>query len=45
MAPHTQAAHAHKQSTAPLPFEAFATPLRSALARMHKGKRTFRPQS
>ena len=33
------------KNPAPLPFQAFATPLRSALAHMHKGRRTLRPQS
>ena len=33
------------KNPAPLPFQAFATPLRSALAHMHKGRRTLCPQS
>jgi len=33
------------KNPAPLPFQAFATPIRSALAHMHKGRRTLRPQS
>jgi hypothetical protein len=33
------------KNPAPLPFKAFATPLRSALAHMRKGRRTLRPQS
>ena len=33
------------KNAAPLPFQASATPLRSAPAHMHKGRRTLRPQS
>ena len=33
------------KNPAPLPFQTFATPLRSALSHMHKGRRTLRPQS
>ena len=31
------------KNPAPLPFQAFATPLRSALTHMHKGRCTLRP--
>ena len=37
--------HTNNQEAAPLPFQTFAAPLRSALAHMHKGRRTLRPQS
>jgi len=33
------------KNPAPLPFQAFAAPLRSALAHIHKGRRTLHPQS
>ena len=35
-----QLMHTNNQEAAPLPFQAFAALLRSALAHMHKGRRT-----
>jgi len=43
---HTLKQHMHtNQEAAPFPFQAFAAPLRSALAHMHKGRCTLCPQS
>ena len=38
-----QPMHTNNQEAAPLPFQAFVAPLRSALAHMHKGRCTLRP--
>ena len=40
-----QPMHTNNQEATPLPFQAFVAPLRSALAHMHKGRRTLRPQT
>ena len=40
-----QLMHTNNQEAAPLPFQAFAAPLRSALAHKRKGRHTLRPQS